>query len=179
MIGRKVKMNDVEPTTWILNLVGKATSAQEFALSLREWDKAAISMEIFHETYDFYLTPTTAFPPPKIGELEPSQSEKAAMQVTGKLGMGGLLKRIGIVEQVAENNLKRTPFTQLANLTGQPAMTVPFHLSSDGLPVGVQFMAARGREDLLFSLAGQLEQSEYWVPIQRNPFFKEKEIVMA
>ncbi|CRK81945.1 amidase family protein [Neobacillus massiliamazoniensis] len=179
MIGRKVKMNDVEPTTWILNLVGKATSAKEFALSLREWDKAAISMEIFHETYDFYLTPTTAFPPPKIGELEPSQSEKAAMQVTGKLGMGGLLKRIGIVEQVAENNLKRTPFTQLANLTGQPAMTVPFHLSSDGLPVGVQFMAARGREDLLFSLAGQLEQSEYWVPIQRNPFFKEKEIVMA
>jgi amidase len=172
IIGRKVKMNDVEPTTWILGLVGKATSAEEFVLSIREWDKAAFAMEQFHETYDFYLTPTTAFPPSKIGELDPSSSEKMAMQITGKLGLGGLLKKVGTVEQVAENNLKRTPFTQLANLTGQPAMTIPFHLTSNGLPVGVQFMAARGREDLLFSLAGQLEQSEYWVPVQENLFFR-------
>ncbi|MGZ4162015.1 MAG: amidase family protein [Neobacillus sp.] len=172
MIGRKVKMNDVEPTTWILGLVGKATSAEEFVLSIREWDKAAIAMEFFHETYDFYLTPTTAFPPVKIGELDPSNSEKMAMQITGKLGLGGLLKKAGIVEQVAENNLKRTPFTQLANLTGQPAMTIPYHLTSDGLPVGVQFMAARGRDDLLFSLAGHLEQSDYWIPVQNNFFFE-------
>jgi amidase len=172
IIGRKVKMNDVEPTTWILGLVGKATSAEEFVLSIREWDKAAFAMEQFHETYDFYLTPTTAFPPSKIGELDPSSSEKMAMQITGKLGLGGLLKKVGTVEQVAENNLRRTPFTQLANLTGQPAMTIPFHLTSNGLPVGVQFMAARGREDLLFSLAGQLEQSEYWVPVQENLFFR-------
>ena len=163
LIGRKVKMSDVEPTTWILGLVGKATSAEEFVLSIREWDKAAIAMETFHETYDFYMTPTTAFPAPKIGELEPSNAEKMALQISGKLGIGGLLKKTGIVEQVAENNLKRTPFTQLANLTGQPAMTIPFHLTADGLPVGVQFMAARGREDALFSLAGQLEQSQYWI----------------
>jgi amidase len=83
------------------------------------------------------LTPTTAFPPAKIGEQDPSHSEKMAMEIAGKLGLGGLLKKAGIVEQVAENNLKRTPFTQLANLTGQPAMTIPFHLTSDGLPVGV------------------------------------------
>lgn len=170
-LGRKVRMSDVEPTTWIVGLIGKATSAEEFVLSLREWDKAAMEMESFHEKYDLYMTPTTAMPPARIGELEPSQSEKAAMQVTGKLGIGGVLKKIGIVEQVAENNLKRTPFTQLANLTGQPAMTVPVHLSKEGLPVGVQFMAARGREDLLYSLAGLLEQSELWVPVQNNPFY--------
>jgi amidase len=169
--GKKVKMSDVEPTTWILNLVGKATSAEEMVRSLREWDVAAIAMEQFHETYDLYLTPTTAMPPSKIGELEPSGSEKAAIQVTGKLGLGGLLKKSGVVEQVAENNLKRTPFTQLANLTGQPAMTVPYHLTQDGLPIGVQFMAARGREDLLYSLASQLEQSDAWIPVQMNPFY--------
>ncbi|WP_254842655.1 hypothetical protein [Bacillus sp. MRMR6] len=50
-------------------------------------------------------------------------------------------------------------------------MTVPLHLTGDGLPVGVQFIAARGREDLLYSLAGQLELSDLWVPVQGNPFF--------
>jgi amidase len=172
VLGRKVTMSDVEMTTWIIGLVGKATSAEEFVLGLREWDKAAIEMETFHETYDLYMTPTTAMLPARIGELQPSKSEKLAMQAAGKLGVGGILKKLGIVEQVAQNNLKRTPFTQLANLTGQPAMTVPVHLSQNGLPVGVQFMAARGREDLLYSLAGELEQSDLWVPVQNNPFYK-------
>ncbi len=171
LLGRKAVISDVEPTTWTLGMVGKATSAEEVFLSMEEWDKAAIVMEHFHEQYDLYMTPTAAMPPSKIGELEPSQSEKLAMQAAGKLHVGGLLKRSGMVEQVAENNLKRTPFTQLANLTGQPAMTVPVHFSSDGFPTGVQFMAARGREDILYSLAAQLEQSELWVPVQNNPFY--------
>jgi amidase len=171
ILGRKVKMSDVEPTTWIVGLVGRATSAEEFVLSMREWDKAAIEMELFHETYVLYLTPTTAMLPAKIGGLEPSNAEKKLMQVAGKLSMGGILKKTGIIEQVAENNLRRTPFTQLANLSGQPAMTIPIHLTKDGIPVGVQFMAARGREDLLYSLAGQLEQSDLWIPVHNNPFF--------
>lgn len=171
VLGRKAVISDVELTTWILGLVGKATSAEEVVLSIREWDRAAFAMETFHETYDFYMTPTTAFLPAKIGELEPKKSEQLAMQFASKLSMGGLLKKAGIVEQVAESNLMRTPFTQLANLTGQPAMTVPLHLSAEGLPVGVQFMAARGREDLLYALAGQLEQSDLWVPVEKNPMF--------
>lgn len=171
VLGRKAAMSDVEPPTWILGLVGRATSAEEIVLGIKEWDKAAIAMEQFHEKYDLFLTPTTAFPPAKIGELEPSSSEQMAMKIAGKLSLGGVMKKVGVVEQVAENNLKRTPFTQLANLTGQPAMTLPLHLTPDGLPVGAQFVAARGSEDLLFSLAGQLEQTDAWIPIQNNPFY--------
>ncbi|WP_462408723.1 amidase family protein [Neobacillus sp. Marseille-QA0830] len=173
-LGRKAVMSDVEITTWILGLVGKATSAEEVVLSIREWDQAARAMEHFHEAYDFYMTPTTAFPPAEIGELSPTRSERMAMQIAGRLRAGGILKKLGIVEQVAENNLKKTPFTQLANLTGQPAMTVPLHLTEDQLPVGVQFMAARGREDLLYTLAGQLEQTGSWIPVEKNSFYKDK-----
>jgi amidase len=171
VLGRKVTSSDVEPTTWLLGLLGKATSAEEFVLSIREWDKAALQMETFHETYDYYMTPTTAFPPARIGELQPTASEKFLISTVGKMGLGGLLKKAGIVDQIAQKNLSRTPFTQLANLTGQPAMSMPLHLTSDGLPSGVQVMAARGREDLLLQLAGEIERSEHWVDVRKNPLF--------
>ena len=45
ILGRKARFSDVEPTTWLLGLLGKATSAEEFALSIKEWDKAAYAME--------------------------------------------------------------------------------------------------------------------------------------
>ena len=153
ILGRKARMNDVEPTTWLLGLLGKATSAEEFVLSIKEWDIAAYQMETFHETYDFYITPTTAFPPAKIGELRSTSVEKLLINIVGKLGTGVLLKKAGIVDQIAEKNLMRTPFTQLANLTGQPAMSIPIHITTEGLPVGVQIMAAKGKEDLLLQLA--------------------------
>lgn len=162
ILGRKATLNDVEPATWLLALIGKSMSALEFVLSLREWDIAAFAMEEFHETYDLYVTPTTAFPPARVGDHKLKPLESIALQLTGKLGSATLLKKMGIVEQLVQESLKRVPFTQLANLTGQPAISVPLHVTEDRLPIGVQFMAARGREDLLLQMAGQLEESDLW-----------------
>ncbi|MBM7659910.1 amidase [Bacillus mesophilus] len=161
--GRSLTFNDVEPTTWLLGLLGRATTAEEFVLSLQEWDKASFQMDEFHLNYDLYVTPSTAFPPSRIGELEPAGFEKFMIDLVGKLGWGGVLKKAGMIDQIVENSLKRTPFTQLANLTGQPAMSVPLHMTKDGLPLGVQFIAPKGDEDLLIQLAGELEQSELWL----------------
>ncbi|QOR64709.1 amidase [Cytobacillus suaedae] len=163
VLGRKAKHLDVEPSTWLLGLLGKATSAEEFVMGLREWDIAAFQMEEFLSRYDFYITPTTAYPPAKIGELEPKSVEKLLINVIGKIGSGNLLKKAGIIDQIARNSLMRTPFTQLANLTGQPAMSVPMHVTKDGLPCGVQFIGARGKEDMLLQLASILEQTEHWL----------------
>lgn len=70
-----------------------------------------------------------------------------------------------------EPSLTYTPFTQLANLTGQPAISVPLHMTPEGLPMGVQVMATKGREDWLLHLAGQLEQSDLWIGMRGNPLF--------
>ncbi|MGN7297145.1 amidase family protein [Ferdinandcohnia sp. SAFN-114] len=171
VIGRKITFNDVEPATWMLNLLGKAVSADEFLASLKFWDKAAIQMENFHDDYDLYITPTTAHPPSKIGELDQTPFEKGLIQVVGALRLGGILKKSGFVEQLANKSLERTPFTQLANLTGQPAMTLPMHLTKDVLPCGVQVMARRGREDLLLQIAGQLEKTDAWIQVKDNPSY--------
>lgn len=172
LLDRKVRRSDVEATTWLLGLLGKVTTAEEWVLSIREWDKAAFLMEEFHDTYDLYVTPTTAFPPAKIGELDLKPSEKNLIKVIDSLKLAGIVKKSGFIDQLIENSLKRTPFTQLANLTGQPAMSVPLHLSKEGLPTGVQFIGAKGREDLLFSLAAELEKTNNWVDIKTNPMMK-------
>jgi amidase len=162
VMGRKPQPSDVEDTTWSLNLLGRAYSAGEFVYSLREWNKAARAMASFHERYDLYLTPTTAYPPARIGELKVSGVEEFLMKITNKFGLGKMMRLSGIVDKIAVDTLSRTPFTQLANLTGQPAMSVPLYWTKDNLPCGVQFIAPLGDEATLFRLAAQLEKAQPW-----------------
>ena len=162
MLGRKAKTSDVETLTWTMGLLGRTLSAGDFAKATREWGVAGRAMGRFHQKYDLYLTPTLAYPPVRIGELLPKPYERLAMKVVNALGLGVILKVAGLIDQMAEASLSKTPFTQLANLTGQPAMSVPLHWTSDGLPVGVHFMAPFGEEAVLFRLAAQLEKARPW-----------------
>jgi amidase len=162
ILGRKANQSDVETLTWTIGLLGRTLSAGDFVKATREWGVAGRAMGRFYRKYDLYLTPTLAYPPVRIGELQPKPYELLAMKAVNALGLGGILKLAGLVDQMAEASLSKTPFTQLANLTGQPAMSVPLHWTSDGLPVGVHFMAPFGEEATLFRLAAQLEKARPW-----------------
>jgi amidase len=162
ILGRKAKPADVEALTWTLGLLGRTYPAGFFVKAMREWGLAARAMGRFHEKYDIYLTPTVAYPPSKIGELKPKPAEMLLMKIVNSLGLGGLLKATGIVDQLAVASLSKTPFTQLANFTGQPAMSVPLYWTSDDLPCGSQFIARFGEEATLYRLAAQLENEHPW-----------------
>jgi amidase len=130
--------------------------------AIRQWNIFARQMGLFYQKYDLYLTPTTAFPLVRIGELKPKPSEERLMKITNTLNLGKLIRLSGIADKLAIESLAKTPYTQLANVAGLPAMSVPLHWTADGLPCGVQFIAPFGDEATLFRLAGQLEKARPW-----------------
>lgn len=169
MLNRKLNANDMEVETWLLNRAGQNVSAAEFASSLSSWDEAAEQMASFHESYDFYLTPGAAYGAPKVGELTPT--EEKAQQLLEKMEGLSPSEQQDFIYDMFLPSLTYSPFTPLANLTGQPAITLPLHMTSDGLPMGVQFVAAKGQDHRLLQLARILEESDLWIGMKGNPYF--------
>lgn len=169
-IGRSITADDVEIETWVLNQAGKSVSAAEFSASLASWDTAAAQMAKLHQTYDFYITPASAFTAPEIGELTYSTSAQELLR--SQISEINKQEQQALIYDMFSPSLTYTPFTQLANLTGQPGISVPVYLSEQGLPLGVQVMAGKGEENRLLQLAYQLEQSDLWVGMKGNPMFQ-------
>ncbi|MFS0674455.1 amidase [Ornithinibacillus sp. 179-J 7C1 HS] len=169
--GRELTADDMEVESWLLSVAGKSVTAAVFSESLSSWDVAAAQMAKLHSEYDFFITPATAYTAPKVGELTHSEEKQAELRERiMKLDKTGQQE---LIYEMFLPSLTYTPFTQLANLTGQPAISVPVYLSDQGLPLGVQVMATKGEEHRLLQLAYQLEQTSLWIDIFKNPFLKE------
>jgi amidase len=160
MTGRPVQRTDVEPNTFALALLGDAVSASDFAYFRSRWNDIARRQANFHGTYDLLLTPTVSKAPFLIGALQLSPAEKRLVHWLTVLRLKSVLK--ANIERLAEDVYDYIPYTPIANMTGQPSMSVPLHWTDEGLPVGVMFTAALYREDLLLKLAAQLEEAQPW-----------------
>ena len=116
-----------------------STQGLNAILMLRGFGRHIVS---WWQGYDVLVTPTLALPPQPLGWLDPEEGEPAMK----------MLHTAGYF----------TPFTPPINATGQPAMSVPLHQSAEGLPIGVHFVGPPAGEEMLLSLAGQLEQAAPW-----------------
>lgn len=153
---------DFELETRLLGMLGRTMPLPDYVRRRQQWNDFARALGAFFERFDLYLSPTTGQLPARIGEMDTPAHLKLIARLMLTLKAGKLVHRSGQVDQMALESLARTPFTQLANLTGTPAMSVPMHWTRDGLPVGVQFGAAHDREDRLLQLAAQLEEANPW-----------------
>ncbi|MCK5768978.1 amidase [Algiphilus sp.] len=151
-----------ERDTRTLAAIGRAISAGEYVRMRQRWTGIAQAAATFFDGHDLWLSPTVAAPPPRIGELDQPPAVQALQSVLLRLPAGRLLKSGRVVEQLAMEALARTPFTQFANLTGLPAMSVPLHWTAQNLPIGSQFTAPWGSEATLLALATQLESAQPW-----------------
>ncbi|MDX2224749.1 MAG: amidase, partial [Rhodospirillaceae bacterium] len=139
--GRAATPEDVEPVTWYFYQQGKQTDALAYARARQAFDHAGRAMADFQRTFDVVLSPTLARPPVELGLLSLSPKDfDAFVAAVSTFG----------------------PFTALANVCGQPAMSVPLAFSADGLPIGVMFAGRIGAEGTLYRLAGQLELARPW-----------------
>ncbi|TMW73397.1 amidase family protein [Alteribacter natronophilus] len=162
LTGRNPGRNDMEMESWVLAKAGERVSAADYSLSLSAWDRAAADAAEFHSVYDMYLTPATASTAPGIGELTMEKKKQEAL--IDNVESASFERQQELIYEMFLPSLTYTPFTQLANLTGQPAISLPVSVNKSGLPLGIQLLAAKGREDLLLKTAGLIEKSPLWKP---------------
>jgi amidase len=145
--GDRIGADDVEPLTWALAELARALPTPALLRSLDWLMKSTRLVAEWWEPvdgsrgFDLLLTPTLAEPPVPLGTFDSPPGNPLA----------GFMRAAAF-----------TPFTPPFNVTGQPAISLPLSWNHDGLPIGVQLVAAYGREDLLFRVAAQLEDAEPW-----------------
>jgi amidase len=153
---------DFEPDTRAMVAAGRSMSAMELTRAQLNWHTHTRALADFHQRFDVLLTPTISEAALPIGQLATPPQLSKLIDLARVLGLSGVLRKTPQFRQQLIANLSWTPFTQLANLTGRPAMSVPLYWTPQGLPLGVQFVAGLEGEGLLLQLAAQLEQARPW-----------------
>jgi amidase len=137
-MGRPVDDTTLGPSVLAAYRHGLALSAAQLLDALAVYDGVTRQVGRFMAGYDLLVTPTSTILPEPIGTFDP---DRAGIDLDG----------------VFDDLAPKETFTALFNATGQPAVSLPLGRSASGLPIGVQFVARFGREDLLLAVARQLE----------------------
>lgn len=138
-IGRSVELEEVEPDNRLFATLGRALPAPRYVASVEYLERFSRRVAPFFAEggYDLLLSPVLNGPPAPLGYLSDPE-----------LGQARVLEYLR--------------YTPQWNATGQPAISLPLHWNAEGLPVGVQLVAAYGREDVLLRVACQLEEAAPW-----------------
>jgi len=145
--GAPLDQSKLEPlTAQMVELAGGFTAA-DYLQALDYLHRMARRIVSMWSDVDVLLTPTVAQPPIEIGALRPREGEPPI--------------------QMLLNAAAWVPFTPVWNVTGQPAISLPLHQSEAGLPIGIQLVGPPAGEELLISLAAQLEEARPWA--ERRP----------
>ena len=131
--------DQLRPLTRYLRERGRALAASDLIFAQAYLQIIVRSALMILNEFDAVLTPTLASPPVPVGYFEAVDPPENF-----------------------ERQKAFTPFTALFNVSGQPAVSVPLHWNSEGLPIGVMLAGRMGDEATLISLSAQLEAARPW-----------------
>ncbi|WP_205698578.1 amidase [Conexibacter sp. SYSU D00693] len=151
-----------EADTRVMAALGRLTSGVELQAADERRKEHIAALARFHEDYDLLLTPTLGEPPIPVGSLDLPAPLRTVSEVLLRTRTTKLMQLTGVVDQIVQRNLGWVPYTQLANVTGRPAISLPLHWTPEGLPLGVQLVGRLRSEALLLRLAAQLEEAAPW-----------------
>jgi amidase len=129
-----------EPFVWAFAERGVQQSAADYLMAIQDVQRHVRQISEFYVDRDLWLTTTLGQPPVPLGTLVYA----------------------GDPFELRRRTARFSPYTYIANATGQPAISLPLAMSDDGLPIGLHFTARLGEEATLIRLAAQLEQARPW-----------------
>lgn len=143
LTGAPLREDGFEAGTWAIAEAGWATTASQYLAAIEGLHRITREAVAWWEVdgFDLLLTPTIPELPPTLGQFGSTKEEP----------LNGLFR-----------SAIPAHFTAPFNVSGQPAISVPLHQSTEGLPIGMQFVAAPAHEDVLIRLAAQLEAAHPW-----------------
>ena len=144
-LSRRRGMAVLEPFTRRLAAIDASLSPSDLTMAQTKLKKVEQELERFLSIHDLFLSPVLGEPPHPMGTFKQSWSARRAQEFLNRY----------------------VAYTPIANTTGLPAMSIPTIWTGEELPVGTQFLANLGREDLLLQLAAQLEHAHPWA--SRHP----------
>ena len=141
MMGRKAQPDELQPTIWAARALAADVSGIQHALDVETLRHIGRAICMTVSGYDAVITPTTPVSAPAIGDP----------------GQGG-----DDIEAYFHTLSGQMAFAGPINVAGLPAISLPLGTATNGMPLGVQFIGNRAREDLLIRLASQLEKAKPW-----------------
>jgi amidase len=142
-IGREPDPNELEALTWACVALGSRHTAVDYIRARRALTAATRDMADAFRRFDVLLLPTTADLPPRTGQID---GRTAAFDL----------------DRWNRDSYGYAPYTEIFNVAGQPAISLPLAMSRGGLPIGVQFAAPLGEDARLLGLAAWFEREQPW-----------------
>lgn len=166
-IKRPVTRHDMELLSYALWQTGKNISAADYSLALSSWDRAGYLHDQLHDTYPLFLTPTNAQPAPRVDDDPVKPVYRKQMEHITELSPK---EQQQLIYDQWLPALTYTPFTEQANMTGEPAISLPTHVCRNHTPLGIQFIARKGNEALLLQMAKLFESHHQFKMLHETNF---------
>ena len=176
-LAKEKNKRDLDPATYALGTSSyKGKNANTDISSAKPASVYFNQMNEFYKKYDLFLMATNAVTAPSNDKkVDPYVDPKVEEQLYNINKIKDPKERFNLLVKQWEPMMRRTPFTWLFNLTGNPSISLPVYKSANNLPLGVMFAAKNNSEKILLEMGQLFQDNNQFVmhPSVRNTVVSE------